>query len=62
MRNEIRQLIKNFLLLDDEDTDCIMDELDKARSDIAMLRESDSDITGDASQAIIDKILEYLSI
>lgn len=60
-RTELREHLINFTKEEYEVIEHgVMDDLDNIREFIHYLREGDSDITGKASDEVIDKIISYI--
>lgn len=59
-KEELKEMLKNYMMASQEELDVIMEDIDDLKSDIAFLRRCDSDCSGEVSDNIICQILEYI--
>lgn len=59
-REELRDKIKNYLIMNYHEAEAVMDDLDSIRELIKIIRDSDSDITCNPSDYLVKEILNYI--
>lgn len=59
-KEEIKEMLKDYMKALPEEIDVMMEHIDNIKTDIAFLRNCDSDCSCEVSDRIINQILEYI--